>query len=277
MTAERIGLNTTEFRTVTTPYPVKTEAHDSQAATTPLSSSEASRYRSAVGALLWITSMTRHDIAFAVSQLARHVSHPTTQHMKLMKHTMRYLLSTPDTNLTFAAQNQSALVHDAPDTLPFTLTAASDATWGIELDGTFHIGWIVGINGTPIINKSKRWRTAALSSTESEIIALSEAARDVLSLRWILAELGYPQNSPTTIRCDSTGAISNSIDTTRRSDAAKHIRIRDFFIRDCITRGELFAKYVHTTDHVVDTNTKQLPPIRIVRHRPVLQGMTTRV
>ena len=44
---------------------------------------------------------------------------------------------------------------------------------------------------------SRKQPTIALSSCEAEIVAASEAAKEVLSLRMLLSELGFGDDSPT--------------------------------------------------------------------------------
>ena len=51
-------------------------------------------YQSAIGSLLYLSTRTRPDIAFAVSNVARFCSKPTMEHWKSIKHIMRYLNGT---------------------------------------------------------------------------------------------------------------------------------------------------------------------------------------
>ena len=44
------------------------------------------KYQSAVGKLLFLSTRTRPDIAFAVSTVAKFTSNPTEQHWKAVKH-----------------------------------------------------------------------------------------------------------------------------------------------------------------------------------------------
>lgn len=53
--------------------------------------------------------------------------------------------------------------------------------------------------------KSRIQRTVALSSTEAEYMALSEAANEAIYLRSFLLDLGFIALSETTIHCDNNG------------------------------------------------------------------------
>ena len=74
-------------------------------------------YQSAVGLLLYLSTRTRPDIAFAVSTVAKFTSRPTDEHWKAIKNLMRYLAGTHDYGLLF---NTS----ESPDCIGF-----SDSDW----------------------------------------------------------------------------------------------------------------------------------------------------
>src|SRR5882762_3529663 len=59
-------------------------------------------YVSAVGALLYLATATRPDIAYTVSTLCRFNSNPGMEHWKAVKHLMRYIKGTVDMKLTYA-------------------------------------------------------------------------------------------------------------------------------------------------------------------------------
>jgi len=60
-------------------------------------------------------------------------------------------------------------------------------------------------NGGTITWGSKKQTTIALSSTEAEYVALSEAAREAMWLYQLYGELGYPQTDPILILGDNNG------------------------------------------------------------------------
>ena len=69
-------------------------------------------------------------------------------------------------------------------------------------------GYVFVVGGGAITWRSKKQTMIALSSTEAEYIALSEAGREACWLRNLYEELGYPQNSPNIIKGDNEGSIS---------------------------------------------------------------------
>jgi hypothetical protein len=60
-------------------------------------------YRALVGSLLYVATWTRPDIMFAVSQVARFQSKPTTVHWHATKDILRYLKGTRELGLTYSA------------------------------------------------------------------------------------------------------------------------------------------------------------------------------
>jgi hypothetical protein len=67
-------------------------------------------YLSAIGALMYLTNCTRHDIAFLVNLLARYSSAPTRRHWNGVKHVLRYLRGTTDMGLFYSRGSNSQLV-----------------------------------------------------------------------------------------------------------------------------------------------------------------------
>ena len=62
-------------------------------------------YRELVGALTWLTVVSRPDIAFAATYLARFNANPGPTHWKAAKHVLRYLKGTRDYHLTLGLQS----------------------------------------------------------------------------------------------------------------------------------------------------------------------------
>jgi len=70
-------------------------------------------YLATVGALLYLATSTRLDIAFAVSVLVRYSAHPTLQHWTGIKHLFHYLKGTKDLRLHYSQSLDPTLVEYA--------------------------------------------------------------------------------------------------------------------------------------------------------------------
>ena len=103
----------------------------------------------------------------------------------------------------------------------------------------------------------KKQSLIALSSTESEYIALSECVREVLWFRSFLGELGHSQVGPTPLFQDNRSCMKIANDPSV-SDRTKHIDIRHHFIRERIELEQVKLIYVPTTHMVADILTKPI-------------------
>jgi len=57
-----------------------------------------------------------------------------------------------------------------------TLHLYADASYGLHTDGRGHSGLVATVGGDPIFHRSIKQKSVALSSTEAEIIAMSDAS-----------------------------------------------------------------------------------------------------
>src|ERR1700719_2268746 len=121
---------------------------------------------------------------------------------------------------------------------------------------------IVMLNNGAIAWKSRRQPTVALSTMESEYMALTDATKELKWIRTLLAELGYSNNNsndepPTTLFSDNQSAIAlakNPVSHAR----AKHIDLRHHFVREAIQDKVIWVQYIPTTEMTTDSLTTAL-------------------
>jgi len=118
-------------------------------------------------------------------------------------------------------------------------------------------GWVFELNGSIIAWSSKRQATVSTSTSESEYVAVSEAAKEAVWLRGMLEELGCRQPQ-TSLHGDNQGSIHLANRPAIHS-RTKHIDIRHHLIRELIERGIVKLDYVPTADQKADVLTKALP------------------
>ncbi|PHT28134.1 hypothetical protein CQW23_32274 [Capsicum baccatum] len=99
--------------------------------------------------------------------------------------------------------------------------------------------------------------TVALSTTEAEYIAITEAFKEAIWLKGLFGELRKVLQI-TTIFCDSLSAIFLTKDQLFH-ERTKHINIRYHFVREIIGRGDIVVKKISTHDNPTDMMTKTLP------------------
>ncbi|KFD64059.1 hypothetical protein M514_23769 [Trichuris suis] len=71
--------------------------------------SENAQFRKAVGSLLYLATVSRPDIAFAVGQLCRRVESPTQSDWKAVKRVIRYLAGSVSQKLRFSSEGNIKL------------------------------------------------------------------------------------------------------------------------------------------------------------------------
>jgi hypothetical protein len=113
--------------------------------------------------------------------------------------------------------------------------------------------------GAPISWKSKMMKLrTTLSSCESELVALSMAAREAVWFRNLFSELYDRSLPPTTIYEDNDGARSLA-NSPRFSERSKHIDRKYFFVQERVQEGHLVVKRCDTRKMLADIFTKPLP------------------
>ena len=104
---------------------------------------------------------------------------------------------------------------------------------------------------------------------------MSECCRDIRNVRGFLAGIGFAQKEPTTLWADNSSAIINGEEPTRTSDKTKHIRIRDFFCRECVANKEVVLEKANGNFLSADALTKALAGTKFKLFRPILQGSSS--
>lgn len=204
-------------------------------------------YANAVGCLMYAMICTRPDISHAVSVVSRYMANPGKEHWNAVKWIFRYLAGTKDFGIMFdRAEARSEVV------------GFVDSDYAGDLDSRRSTtGFVFIFNGGPLCWRSVLQSTAALSTTEAEYMALTEACKEALWLKGLVEELGFKQNS-VQIECDSQSALNlakNQIFHAR----TKHIDVRYHRIREWVSSGGISLRKVHTKDNAADMLTKSVP------------------
>ena len=138
---------------------------------------------------------------------------------------------------------------------PSDLKGYSDSDWAVQHSTS---GWILQWQRACISWGSQKQRTIALSSCEAEIVALSEASKDVLYFRKVMDELQVLPEGATRLATDNKAAHDLSYNPEHHK-RTKHVERRHFFVRECVEDMKISVPLVKTTENLADFFTKPLP------------------
>ena len=209
-----------------------------------LNEEEKRRYQAITGAVMYLAQLTRYDILYADTQLARAMSKPAKAHMGAVKHLLRYLAGSKDFSITYKQGG-------------FRLVAFSDANWGNNPDnGRSTSLYIVMLANDPISFKVGLQGLTAQSTMEAELVAAALAMKEAMFCSNIMLELGFGKSfGSVPLYIDSTSALHVAGNRTY-SPRAKHIALKYFFVQELVEEGKVSIHYVKSEDQLADLGTK---------------------
>jgi hypothetical protein len=217
-------------------------------------------YMSLVGSLIYLSVISRPDIAYAVSKAGQKMSNPSETDWIAAKRILRYLKGDNKSGPTYS-------INGSEELLGFV-----DSDWAGDINSRKSTsGYVFILGGAAISWSSKRQQTVALSSTEAEYMAASSAAQEAIYLRALLKDLGCVQERPTKILQDNQGAIAMAKDVIS-SRRTKHIDIRYHFIRERIRNGDIHLEYEPTETMLADCLTKPVSKQVMDRAKAIFFG-----
>jgi hypothetical protein len=168
-----------------------------------------------MGSLIWPSTISHPDIAYAVARIGSYTSNPSATHWTAMKRIFRYRKGTQNQWITFGGPDLSS------ESLFNHYGAYSDTDFASNPDDSKSVsGYVYLLAGGPIAWQSKKQPTVALSTAEAEYSALAAATRAAIWLRYLFEALpvDFPA-APTLIYSDNQSAIS--IDCLRSTTPRK--------------------------------------------------------
>jgi hypothetical protein len=242
-------------------------------------------YRSIIGKMNFLPQNTRPDISFAVQQCDHFCTNPTHLHELAVKHIICYLQYTKDKGLQLQP------------TKDFTLDMYVNADFAgmqhhkfsaLRENALSRTGYIIAYCNCPIHWASKLQSEIALSTTESEYIALSMATRELLPLHCLLLELNqysyihvplpdmFNTTKNTHLATSQIYEDNQACIVLANSDQSKictkHIAIKWHHFKDQIKHGHVKLIKVSSTSNWADILTKPLTRQKHENLRKLIMG-----
>jgi len=217
-------------------------------------------FHSLVAKLLYLSKRGRPDILLPVTFLCTRVSSPSTDDKKKLSKVIKYLNGTKDMGLKIRKSEEA-----------LDICVYCDASFAVHPNMRSHTGAIVEVGKTPVFFKSTKQKLNAKSSTEAEVIALSDILPQALQTAYFLEEQMEQKVKPKFYE-DNQSAIAMLKNGRPIAEATRHINIRYFFISDYLKQGKIDIEYINTSEQVGDFYTKPLTGAEFIRHRDRIMG-----
>ena len=216
-------------------------------------------FHSCVMELHDLAKRIRGDILTAVSYCATRVLGPDKDDEAKLDRILSYLLTTRNKTLTLRIGSNT------------TVRAYVDASFGTYDDMRSVTGVVIMIGDATVYVKSAKQKIVTRSSTEAELVALSDALSQILWTREFIIHQGV-QVGPAIVYQDNKSTICLVNKGKSTSERTRHIKNRYFFITYYIEANEIKVEYLPTGDMVADMFTKPLHGALLSKFTGLLMG-----
>ena len=260
---------------------------------------EAAEYRSAASALLWLYKMTRPDLGYALSQLTKYASKPSSAAVDCLKRVLAYVKATEDLPLVLRGR-----VGELKNEEELYIRAWSDSDWAGDKETRRSLGgYCVELQGTAtgtISWSAKQQDCVTLSSVEAEYVQLSEAAKEIVWFRRLMKDFRRRGNdqrkrdqADLTLWRQDEGEEAAELQGQGRTqllgdnngarflaareayhERTKHVDVRYHFTREKVLDGTLAVLHKKTEEMVADIFTKPLGAVKFKLFRDYLLDPT---
>jgi len=169
-----------------------------------------------------------------------------------VKHLLQYLRATKELALMYDCN-----LLDTEDPKNYLPQGFSDSDWGGDCNTYNSTGIVFTYLGGPIHRTSKAQKCIALSTTEAELNALSDATKHAIYLRQLFHDLGLHVNKPLRIHVDNQGALT--IAQSRPGEyhpRSKHYGVKIANVRHRLAKHAIQLTYLPTQAMIADLLTK---------------------
>ena len=220
-------------------------------------------YLELVGSLLYLSTMTRPDIAYHMSVLCSFMHDPSLDCYNAAVDLLLYVGNTKHYHLRYGGSVA------APDGLKDPTSAKiiedncgfvaySDASWHKPDHLGFNMfGYVVCLYGGPVAFAAKRLKVVAHSSAEAEYAAASYSCKEIAFVRNVCSELELGINGPVCLAVDNEAAIKIA-ENRGATGRTKHFSDAIHYIRHMLDHLVVCLRYVSTHEQLADGFTKPL-------------------
>lgn len=237
---------------VHTPLPSATLVPNEEQA----SQSQIMEMQQKVGSINFAAVISRPDIALAASTLSEHLQNPSWKHIDAANHCLSYLYYTRNLSITYQGRDD--------DHQQFAFTNAGYAN--VSSDASFaddkrtrksRQGYVFSLFGGPIAWKASKQNTVTTSSTEAELLAVSQVGKEVIWWQNLFREINFKLPEKMSIRCDNRQTIRLlTNESPQLTTKLRHVDIHHHWLRQEVIQKRIHIEWISTNEMPADGFTK---------------------
>jgi hypothetical protein len=219
-----------------------------------------------VAQMLYLAKRVRPECLTAVAYLATRVTRCDGDDVEKLHRLIRYVRGTKEMGIVLRPGKEGMGV-----------SLYVDASYGVHADGRSHTGACVVIGSVGAVHcRSTKQSILSKSSTEAELIGMSDAANQAIYMRNFLEQQGYNM-PPVTIYQDNMSSMALIRRGRSGAERTRHINIRYFWIKERVDMKEVVVVHKGTSDMYANVLTKPLQGSQFVHERECLTGWVSPV
>lgn len=240
--------------------PANNDLYKVDATSKLLASDKKEQFHTRVAKLLYMAKRTRPDILLTCNVLATRVNMPTEKDWDDLIRCLQYLNNDIHCGIVLQADKE------------LTLHVYIDASFGSHHDGRSHSGMCISLGKGSIMTKSSKQKITTKSSTEAELMAVSEELPEAIWINNFLKDQGI-NNVAIVLHQDNQSTITLFEKGPSNNSRTKHIHIKNYFIKEKLEAGEVRIKYTPTTDMIADVLTKPVQGAQFIKLKKLLMNV----
>jgi hypothetical protein len=219
-------------------------------------------FQERVGSLTYSAVMIRADVAYAASELAKHLQNPGPAHLAAADQALLYLFGHRYLAIQFGGEHLEGQI----------LLIAGDASFADDDDTRRSSqGYIFMLFDGPLIWQAARQMTVTTSTTEAELLALESTAKEAMALGRLFRDIKLDLGQLMTIFCDNKQTIRLVVgENGRINTRLRHVDIQNMWLRQEYTAGKFLVTYLPTSQMPTDGLTKSLTRQKFEHFRMML-------
>lgn len=213
-------------------------------------------FHTKVAQLLYLAKRTRPECLTAVSFLSTRVQAPDIDDEAKLRRLLGYVLHTKERGITLRIGEF------------MSVRAYIDAAYGVHsASGKSHTGCAIVLGGAgPVFAKSGKQKIVTKSSTEAELVGMSDTASQAIHLRNFVVAQGY-ELGPVVIYQDNLSCMALMRRGGPGSERSRHINIRHFWLAERVKNGEVAIEHLGTEKMMANVLTKPVQGAQFEKER----------